>query len=36
VNAALRKYFDRSKLVIVYSGEFEKGKTDNTGDKKGF
>ena len=36
VNAALRKYFDKSKLVMVYSGDFEKGKTSNPTDKKGF
>jgi zinc protease len=37
VNAALRKYFDKSKLVMVYGGDFEKGKTDNKStDKKGF
>jgi zinc protease len=36
VNTALRKYFDRSKLVMVYGGDFEKGKTTNPGDKKSF
>ena len=36
VNAALRKYFDKSKLVMVYSGDFEKGKTDKPAEKKGF
>ena len=37
VNAAIRKYFDKSKLVMVYSGDFEKGKTtDKPADKKGF
>ncbi len=36
VNAALRKYFDRSKLVMVYGGDFEKGKTDKPAEKKGF
>jgi zinc protease len=36
VNAALRKYFDKSKLVVVYGGDFEKGKTDKAGEKKGF
>lgn len=36
VNAALRKYFDKSKLVMVYGGDFEKGKTANPTDKKGF
>jgi zinc protease len=25
VNAALRKYFDKSKLVMIYAGDFEKG-----------
>ena len=24
VNAALRKYFDKSKLVLIYSGDFKK------------
>lgn len=32
VNAALRKYFDKSKLVTVAGGDFEKGKME----KKGF
>jgi zinc protease len=36
VNAALRKYFDKSKLVMVYGGDFEKGKTEKQGEKKGF
>ena len=36
VNEALRKYFDKSKLVTVYGGDFEKGKTTNPTDKKGF
>ncbi|MEP6700002.1 MAG: pitrilysin family protein [Bacteroidota bacterium] len=36
VNAALQKYFDKSKLVMVYGGDFEKGKTDKPTDKKGF
>lgn len=38
VNAALRKYFDKSKLVMVYGGDFEKGKTDKDkpAEKKGF
>jgi hypothetical protein len=37
VNAALRKYFDKSKLVTVYGGDFEKGKTTTTpAEKKGF
>lgn len=36
VNAALRKYFDKSKLVMVYGGDFEKGKTDKPKEKKGF
>ncbi len=36
VNGALRKYFDRSKLVVVYGGEFEKKKTDTPPEKKGF
>ena len=36
VNASLRKYFDKSKLVMVYGGDFEKGKTSNPTEKKGF
>ena len=36
VNAALRKYFDKSKLVMVYGGDFEKGKTPEKTEKKGF
>ena len=36
VNAALRKYFDVAKLVLVYGGDFEKGKTDKPAEKKGF
>jgi len=36
VNAAMRKYFDKSKLVMVYGGDFEKGKTEKQGEKKGF
>ena len=36
VNEAMRKYFDKSKLVMVYGGDFEKGKTPNPTDKKGF
>jgi len=36
VNEAMRKYFDKSKLVMVYGGEFDKGKTDKPGEKKGF
>ena len=36
VNAALRKYFDKSKLVMVYGGDFEKGKTTEKTEKKGF
>lgn len=36
VNTALRKYFDKSKLVMIYGGDFEKGKTANPTDKKGF
>ena len=36
VNTALRKYFDKSKFVMVYGGDFEKGKTDTTTEKKGF
>lgn len=30
VNSALRKYFDTSKLVMVYGGDFDKGKTEKT------
>lgn len=37
VNAALRKYFDKSKLVMVYAGDFDKAKpADKAGEKKGF
>ena len=36
VNAALRKYFDKSKLVMVYGGDFDKGKTPEKTDKKAF
>jgi zinc protease len=36
VNAALRKYFDKSKLVMVYSGDFDKNKTPEKTEKKGF
>ena len=36
VNASLRKYFDKSKLLMVYSGDFEKGKTEKPVEKKGF
>lgn len=37
VNAALKKYFDRAKLVMVYSGDFEKGKpAEKKEEKKGF
>jgi len=36
VNTALRKYFDKSKMVMVYGGDFEKGKTTNPTDKKSF
>jgi zinc protease len=37
VNNALRKYFDKAKLVMVYGGDFEKGKpADTKTDKKGF
>lgn len=36
VNAALRKYFDQSKLVMVYGGDFEKGKTTESKEKKAF
>ncbi|MBK9660798.1 MAG: insulinase family protein [Chitinophagaceae bacterium] len=36
VNTALRKYFDKSKFVMVYGGDFEKGKTDTPTEKKGF
>ncbi len=33
VNASLRRYFDKSKLVMVYGGDFDKGKP---AEKKGF
>jgi predicted Zn-dependent peptidase len=37
VNAAMKKYFDKSKLVVVYGGEFEKGKQpEKAPEKKGF
>jgi zinc protease len=36
VNSALRKYFDKSKLVMVYGGDFEKGKESKPEEKKGF
>lgn len=37
VNAALRKYFDKAKLVMVYGGDFEKGKpAGKIEEKKGF
>ena len=36
VNAAMKKYFDRSKLVTVFGGDFEKGKTEKPAEKKGF
>jgi len=37
VNAAMKKYFDKSKLVVVYGGEFDKTKpADKPAEKKGF
>jgi len=36
VNGALRTHFNPAKLVTVYGGDFEKGKTTNPTDKKGF
>ncbi|MEO5945292.1 MAG: insulinase family protein, partial [Chitinophagaceae bacterium] len=36
VNAVLRKYFDKSKLVMVYGGDFEKGNAEKPAEKKGF
>lgn len=36
VNKALRKHFDTMKLITVYSGDFEKGKTPEQTEKKGF
>ncbi|MEI9947028.1 MAG: insulinase family protein [Chitinophagaceae bacterium] len=36
VNAALRKYFDQSKLITVYSGDFDKGKPVTETEKKAF
>ncbi len=36
VNAALRKYFDKTKLVMVYSGDFDKGANPEKTEKKGF
>ena len=32
----VKKYFDRSKLVTVFAGDFEKGKTEAPAEKKGF
>ncbi len=36
VNNALRKYFDKSKLVMIYGGDFEKGLTPEQKEKKAF
>ncbi|MEQ1676357.1 MAG: pitrilysin family protein [Chitinophagaceae bacterium] len=36
VNAAMKKHFDVSKLIMVYGGDFEKGKTPEKTEKKGF
>jgi predicted Zn-dependent peptidase len=36
VNEALRKYFDKSKLVMVYGGDFKKESTEKPAEKKGF
>lgn len=36
VNAAMRKYFDKSKLVMVYGGDFDKNKTPEKTEKKAF
>ena len=35
VNASLRKYFDKTKFVLVYGGEFEKGKAPEKTEKNG-
>jgi zinc protease len=35
VNGALRKYYDPSKLITVFSGDFEKTKPADT-EKKAF
>jgi hypothetical protein len=36
VNAALKKHFDKSKLVMVYGGDFEKNAMGEKTEKKGF
>ncbi len=36
VNAALKQHFDKSKLVLIYGGDFEKAKTPDPNEKKGF
>lgn len=36
VNAAMKKYFDTSRLVMVYGGDFDKNKKAKPDDKKGF
>ncbi len=36
VNAALRKYFDESKLTLIYAGDFQKNKTGTDTRKKPF
>ncbi len=36
VNAALRKYFDESKLTLIYAGDFQTNSATRTGQKKPF
>ncbi|MEO5593604.1 MAG: pitrilysin family protein, partial [Chitinophagaceae bacterium] len=36
VNAALRKYFDESKLTLIYAGDFQKNTTNGAAQKKPF
>lgn len=36
VNEAIKKYLDMSKMVLIYGGDFDKGKTKTASDKKVF
>jgi zinc protease len=36
VNAAMKKFFDKSKLILIYGGDFEKAKAADPNEKKGF
>lgn len=36
VNAALKQHFDKSKLILIYGGDFEKAKAPDPNEKKGF